>query len=174
MIARAQDGPGRRGLQAALLGGVCSDSLIRMTLKARVRSGRLVLDEPTDLPEGTAEDFVPRFTTLSMSTTLSYGPCGVHDVSADLVCDSLYFDQSPVRPTSAMSRAARTRQLGRRRLHRGVNDAPLRLASVHTQRHPREVDRKPASLNEQVVACVAYAAFTTHHGEPLKCDGDRP
>lgn len=30
-----------------------------MTLKARVRSGRLVVDEPTDLPEGTEVDLLP-------------------------------------------------------------------------------------------------------------------
>jgi hypothetical protein len=31
----------------------------RMTLKARVRAGRLVVDEPTDLPEGTEIELVP-------------------------------------------------------------------------------------------------------------------
>jgi hypothetical protein len=30
-----------------------------MTLKARVSKGRLVLDEPTDLPEGTEVDLLP-------------------------------------------------------------------------------------------------------------------
>jgi hypothetical protein len=30
-----------------------------MTIKARVRSGRLVLDEPTDLPEGTEIELLP-------------------------------------------------------------------------------------------------------------------
>ena len=30
-----------------------------MTLKARVRAGRLVVDEPTDLPEGTEVDLLP-------------------------------------------------------------------------------------------------------------------
>ena len=30
-----------------------------MTLKARVKAGRLVLDEPTDLPEGTEVDLLP-------------------------------------------------------------------------------------------------------------------
>jgi hypothetical protein len=30
-----------------------------MTLTARVSKGRLVLDEPTDLPEGTEVDFYP-------------------------------------------------------------------------------------------------------------------
>jgi hypothetical protein len=30
-----------------------------MTLKARVRAGRLVIDEPTDLPEGTEIELLP-------------------------------------------------------------------------------------------------------------------
>ena len=30
-----------------------------MTLKARVRAGRLVVDEPTDLPEGTEIELLP-------------------------------------------------------------------------------------------------------------------
>ncbi len=30
-----------------------------MTIKARVREGRLVLDEPTDLPEGTEIELLP-------------------------------------------------------------------------------------------------------------------
>jgi hypothetical protein len=30
-----------------------------MTLKARVRGGRLVVDEPTDLPEGTVVELLP-------------------------------------------------------------------------------------------------------------------
>jgi len=30
-----------------------------MTIKARVRSGRLVLDEPTDLPEGAEVELLP-------------------------------------------------------------------------------------------------------------------
>jgi hypothetical protein len=30
-----------------------------MTLKARVQAGRLVVDEPTDLPEGTEIDLLP-------------------------------------------------------------------------------------------------------------------
>jgi hypothetical protein len=30
-----------------------------MTIKARVRAGRLVLDEPTDLPEGTELELLP-------------------------------------------------------------------------------------------------------------------
>jgi len=32
---------------------------VTLTLKARVRGGRLVLDEPVDLPEGTEIDLVP-------------------------------------------------------------------------------------------------------------------
>ena len=31
----------------------------RMTIKARVRAGRLVLDEPTDLPEGAEVELLP-------------------------------------------------------------------------------------------------------------------
>jgi hypothetical protein len=31
----------------------------RMTLKARVKAGRLVVDEPTDLPEGTEVERLP-------------------------------------------------------------------------------------------------------------------
>ena len=31
----------------------------RMTLKARVKAGRLVVDEPTDLPEGTEVELLP-------------------------------------------------------------------------------------------------------------------
>lgn len=30
-----------------------------MTIKARVRAGRLVVDEPTDLPEGTEVELLP-------------------------------------------------------------------------------------------------------------------
>lgn len=30
-----------------------------MTLKARVKAGRLILDEPTDLPEGTEIELLP-------------------------------------------------------------------------------------------------------------------
>ena len=33
--------------------------LIRMTIKARVHEGRLLLDEPTDLPEGTEVELLP-------------------------------------------------------------------------------------------------------------------
>ena len=33
--------------------------VVPMTLKARVRAGRLVVDEPTDLPEGTEIELLP-------------------------------------------------------------------------------------------------------------------
>jgi hypothetical protein len=42
-----------------LLGGRSSDSLVHMTIKARVRAGRLVVDEPTELPEGTEVELLP-------------------------------------------------------------------------------------------------------------------
>ena len=35
------------------------DLMNRMTLKARVKAGRLVVDEPTDLPEGTEIELLP-------------------------------------------------------------------------------------------------------------------
>jgi hypothetical protein len=34
-------------------------TVIAMTLKARVKAGRLVMDEPTDLPEGTEIELLP-------------------------------------------------------------------------------------------------------------------
>ena len=43
----------------ALLGGSSSATLLDMTIKARVRAGRLVLDEPTDLPEGAEVELLP-------------------------------------------------------------------------------------------------------------------
>ncbi len=42
-----------------MLGGPCGATLMGMTIKARVRSGRLVLDEPTDLPEGAEIELLP-------------------------------------------------------------------------------------------------------------------
>lgn len=42
-----------------MLGGPSSDTFICMTIKARVRAGRLVVDEPTDLPEGTELELLP-------------------------------------------------------------------------------------------------------------------
>lgn len=43
----------------ALMGGRPSVTLCSMTIKARVRAGRLVLDEPTDLPDGTEVELLP-------------------------------------------------------------------------------------------------------------------
>lgn len=42
-----------------LLGGPAGATLVLMTIKARVRAGRLVVDEPTDLPEGTELQLLP-------------------------------------------------------------------------------------------------------------------
>jgi hypothetical protein len=53
MIAPAAAGSNR------LLGGVSSGSLVHMTIKARVRAGRLVVDEPTELPEGAELELLP-------------------------------------------------------------------------------------------------------------------
>lgn len=43
----------------ALLGRPSGGSLGCMTLKARVHAGRLVVDEPTDLPDGTELELLP-------------------------------------------------------------------------------------------------------------------
>lgn len=43
----------------ALLGGPPSGTLFGMTIKARVSAGRLVVDEPTDLPDGTELELLP-------------------------------------------------------------------------------------------------------------------
>jgi hypothetical protein len=48
----------RRRLQA-LVGRFTSVTLVAMTIKARVRDGRLIVDEPTDLPEGTQLQLLP-------------------------------------------------------------------------------------------------------------------
>ena len=45
--------------RAAWEDGVRPSKLRSMTLKARVRAGRLVIDEPTDLPEGTELELLP-------------------------------------------------------------------------------------------------------------------
>lgn len=37
----------------------CYNSYVTLTLKARVRGGRLILDEPVDLPEGSEIELVP-------------------------------------------------------------------------------------------------------------------
>ena len=42
-----------------LLGGSPGVTLFRMTIKARVNAGRLVVDEPTDLPDGTELELLP-------------------------------------------------------------------------------------------------------------------
>lgn len=44
---------------SALLGGPPSGTLAGMTIKARVSAGRLVVDEPTDLPDGTELELLP-------------------------------------------------------------------------------------------------------------------
>jgi len=41
------------------LGGPFGGTLGPMTIKARVTAGRLVVDEPTDLPEGTEMELMP-------------------------------------------------------------------------------------------------------------------
>ncbi len=46
-------------LPCPLLGGPSDATLFAMTIKARVSAGRLVVDEPTDLPEGTEVDLLP-------------------------------------------------------------------------------------------------------------------
>jgi hypothetical protein len=38
---------------------LCGATLEMMTLKARVKAGRLIVDEPTDLPEGTEIELLP-------------------------------------------------------------------------------------------------------------------
>lgn len=42
-----------------LLGDNRTATVLSMTLKARVQAGRLVMNEPTDLPEGTEVDLLP-------------------------------------------------------------------------------------------------------------------
>ena len=42
-----------------MLGVLPGVTLSGMTIKARVREGRLTLDEPTDLPEGTEIEMLP-------------------------------------------------------------------------------------------------------------------
>jgi hypothetical protein len=37
----------------------CGATVVIMTLKARVKAGRLIVDEPTDLPEGTEIELLP-------------------------------------------------------------------------------------------------------------------
>jgi hypothetical protein len=42
-----------------LLGGPPDATLLHLTIKARVNAGRLVVDEPTDLPDGTELELLP-------------------------------------------------------------------------------------------------------------------
>jgi hypothetical protein len=56
MIIPDASGAARRG---ALLGGPSSGTLFRTTIKARVNAGRLLVDEPTDLPDGTELELLP-------------------------------------------------------------------------------------------------------------------
>jgi len=42
-----------------LLGGLSSSTLAPMTIKATVKAGRLVVDEPTNLPDGTEVELLP-------------------------------------------------------------------------------------------------------------------
>jgi hypothetical protein len=44
---------------ASLLLMPCGATVVTMTLKARVKAGRLIVDEPTDLPEGTEIELLP-------------------------------------------------------------------------------------------------------------------
>lgn len=46
-------------LSSALLDGAPSATIFAMTIKARVRAGRLVVDELTDLPDGTEIELLP-------------------------------------------------------------------------------------------------------------------
>ena len=45
--------------RASLLSDAARCYCDHMTLKARVKAGRLVVDEPTDLPEGTVVELLP-------------------------------------------------------------------------------------------------------------------
>ena len=53
--ARLDDATRRPACCATLRGA----TVIAMTLKARVKAGRLVVDEPSDLPEGTEIELLP-------------------------------------------------------------------------------------------------------------------
>ena len=56
MVNTTRDDATRRPACYATLRGA---TVIAMTLKARVKAGRLVVDEPTDLPEGTVIELLP-------------------------------------------------------------------------------------------------------------------
>ena len=51
--------PTAAAVKCRLLVGISSATLAPMTIKARVRAGRLVVDEPTTLPEGTELELLP-------------------------------------------------------------------------------------------------------------------
>jgi len=44
---------------STLLGSLSSGTLALMTIKATVKAGRLVVDEPTNLPDGTEVELLP-------------------------------------------------------------------------------------------------------------------
>jgi hypothetical protein len=56
MVNTRLDDTTRRPACCATLRGATASA---MTLKARVKAGRLVVDEPTDLPEGTEIELLP-------------------------------------------------------------------------------------------------------------------
>ena len=56
MVNERPDDAARRSVCYARRRGA---TVIAMTLKARVTAGRLVVDEPTDLPEGTEIELLP-------------------------------------------------------------------------------------------------------------------
>ena len=49
----------RRNAQPACCATLRDATVVTVTLKARVKAGRLVVDEPTDLPEGTEIELLP-------------------------------------------------------------------------------------------------------------------
>ena len=53
----------RRNAQPACCATLRGATVVTVTLKARVKAGRLVVDEPTDLPEGTEIELLPVFLT---------------------------------------------------------------------------------------------------------------
>jgi hypothetical protein len=60
--ARAVNTESRSGLDRRFVGANARLTVlasVRMTIKARVEAGRLVIDEPTNLPEGTQIELLP-------------------------------------------------------------------------------------------------------------------
>ena len=55
----ASDVGGPSGAAPLSLGGQSSGTLPLMTIKATVKAGRLVVDEPTNLPDGTEVELLP-------------------------------------------------------------------------------------------------------------------